>query len=401
MLTLESAVERILARIMPGPVETLPLYASAQRVLRTDAVARTDLPAFDNSAMDGYAVRSTDVTGAGADTPKWLRVTGQIAAGEAPQGKVEAGTAIRIFTGSAMPEGADAVVMQEDTFTQPERPDDIAVIDGVKPWENVRFRGEDVKCGRIVVPAGRRLQAAHLAVMGASGVAMVDVSRPPIVGLLATGNELVEPGQPLRAGQIYESNRLMLAALLARWGVQTITYPIVPDTLEDTRAAMKKAFTECDAVVTSGGVSVGSFDFVKTAFTSLGGALDFWRVSIKPGKPFVFGEWDGKFFFGLPGNPVSAFVTATLLLRPALLRRQGIVDVSLPMVTGTLAEPITNRGDRRHFMRVTLDAAGKVKLAGTQASHQLHSLAASNALLDVPPEMTLAAGTLVQVHAGE
>ncbi len=193
----------------------------------------------------------------------------------------------------------------------------------------------------------------------------------------------------------------MLAALLSRWGVRIIVYPVVPDNLAATQAALQKAFGECDTVATSGGVSVGSFDFVKDAFVALGGKLDFWRVAIKPGKPFMFGERDGKFLFGLPGNPVSAFVTATLLLRPALLQLQSCAELALPTVLGQLAEPITNRGDRRHFMRVHLDATGQVRLAGTQASHQLHSLAASNALLDVPPETTLAAGTTVKIHLSE
>ncbi len=201
MLSLETALERILAQIHPLPVETLPLTQADGRVLRAAAVAQTDLPAFDNSAMDGYAVRSADVAGVSREQPKWLRVTGQIAAGEAPAGKVGIGTAIRIFTGSAMPEGADAVVMQEDTFTAPARPDEVAVTDGVKPWENVRFRGEDVKCGRAVVAIGTRLGAPQLAVMGASGVAMVSVSRVPVVGLLATGSELVEPDKLSNRGR--------------------------------------------------------------------------------------------------------------------------------------------------------------------------------------------------------
>ncbi|MGV3754538.1 MAG: gephyrin-like molybdotransferase Glp [Verrucomicrobiota bacterium] len=397
MLTLESALERILARLPVLPAEAIPLSQADGCVLRAEAIARTDLPAFDNSAMDGYAVRAGDTAGAAKDQPRWLKLTGQIAAGEAPNCAVEPGTAVRIFTGSMMPPGADAVVMQEDTLTLPERPGEIAIIDGVKPWENVRFRGEDVKQGRAVVPVGTRLSAPQLAVMAASGIAQVQVSRAPVVGLLATGSELVEAVQPLQSGQIYESNRLMLASLLGRWGARPVIYPIVTDTLEATQAALQKAFAECDVVVTSGGVSVGGFDFVKEAFTSLGGQLDFWRVAIKPGKPFVFGEWNGRFLFGLPGNPVSAFVTAAVLLRPALCQMQGITDTALPQVNAILAEPITNRGDRRHFLRVILDATGSVKLAGTQASHQLHSLAAANALLDVPPETVLAAGAPVKV----
>lgn len=397
MLTLEAALERILARIHPLPVESVPLTEADGRILRAEAPSRTDLPAFDNSAMDGYAVRAADTTGAAADALKWLKLTGQIAAGEAATCSVEQGTAVRIFTGSMMPAGADAVVMQEDTLTLAERPGEVAIKDGVKPWENVRFKGEDVKLSKSVVPVGSRLSAPQLAVLAACGIDRVETSRAPVVGLLATGSELVEAGQPLQPGQIYESNRLMLSALLKGWGIKPIIYPIVTDTLAATKAALEKAFSECDAVVTSGGVSVGGFDFVKDAFTALGGKLDFWRVSIKPGKPFVFGEKDGRFLFGLPGNPVSAFVTAAVLMRPALLRMQGVTDVALPSVNATVAEPITNRGDRRHFMRVVLDATGSVKLAGTQASHQLHSLAASNALLDVPPDTTLAAGASVKV----
>jgi molybdopterin molybdotransferase len=397
MLTLESALERILGRIVSLPAETVSLSHADGRVLRAESLSLTDLPAFDNSAMDGYAVRAAETGGAAPDSLKWLKLTGQIAAGEAPDCSVESGTAVRIFTGSMMPAGADAVVMQEDTLTLAERPGEVAVKDGVKPWENVRFKGEDVKRGKSVVPVGTRLTAAQIAVMAACGIGQVEATHQPVVGLLATGSELVEAGQPLQPGQIYESNRLMLASLLDKWGVRTIIYPIVTDTLEATRVALQRAFSECDAVVTSGGVSVGGFDFVKDAFTSLGGKLDFWRVSIKPGKPFVFGEWDGRFLFGLPGNPVSAFVTAAVLMRPALMRMQGMADVSLPKLNAIVAEPITNRGDRRHFVRVILDAAGNVKLAGTQASHQLHSLAAANALLDVPPDTTLATGTSVKV----
>lgn len=397
MLTLENALERILARMPVLPAEGVALSHADGRVLRAEAIARTDLPAFDNSAMDGYAVQAADTAGAAKDQPRWVKLTGQIAAGEAPGFSVTPGTAVRIFTGSMMPRGADAVVMQEDTLILAERPGEVAIVDGVKPWENVRFRGEDVKQGSAVVPVGTCLSAPQLAVMAASGIGQVEASRQPIVGLLATGSELVEAGQSLQPGQIYESNRLMLASLLGKWGARAVIYPIVTDTFEATRAALEKAFAECDAVVTSGGVSVGSFDFVKEAFTSLGGKLDFWRVAIKPGKPFVFGEWNGRLLFGLPGNPVSAYVTAAVLMRPALLKMQGVTDTALPAVPAILAEPVTNRGDRRHFLRVVLDASGKVSLAGTQASHQLHSLAAANALLDVPPETTLPAGTTVQV----
>jgi len=189
----------------------------------------------------------------------------------------------------------------------------------------------------------------------------------------------------------------MLGALLAEGGAEVRAYPLVPDSLARTRAALQRAFADCDFVVTTGGASVGKLDFVKAAFAELGGNLEFWKVAIKPGKPFIFGTLADKFLFGLPGNPVSAFVTFLLLVRPALLRWQGAAETGLPAHLGTLATPLVNRGERRHFVRVRVDAEGRVHSTGSQASHMLHSLAAANGLVDLPPETTLAAGTMVRV----
>jgi molybdopterin molybdotransferase len=226
------------------------------------------------------------------------------------------------------------------------------------------------------------------------------VGRQPKIGLVATGSELREAGQPLAPGQIFESNRAMLAPLVAQAGGVAQVYPLVTDTLDATRAALGKAFDECDLVITSGGVSVGEMDFVKAAFESLGGELQFWKVAIRPGKPFVFGQREGKFLFGLPGNPVSAFVTFLLLVRPALRCWQGAREVLLPRQPGVLGEPIANVGDRRHFVRVRVDGEGKVFSAGKQASHALASLAKANSLLAVPPDTTWPAGTNVSVWRG-
>jgi molybdopterin molybdotransferase len=217
------------------------------------------------------------------------------------------------------------------------------------------------------------------------------------VGLLATGSELLVAGQPLAPGKIYESNRLALSVLVNRVGAIPKIFPLVPDTRADTLAALKKAFAECDIVITSGGVSVGEMDFVKSAFEEIGGSLEFWKVAIRPGRPFVFGRFREKFLFGLPGNPVSAFVTFLLLVRPALLRWQGATAVDLPVSLGVLAEPISNSGDRRHFMRVTMDAEGRIRSAGIQGSHVLSSLANANGLLDLPPKTILPVGTTVAV----
>jgi molybdopterin molybdotransferase len=218
-----------------------------------------------------------------------------------------------------------------------------------------------------------------------------------VTGLLASGSELSEGGQPLAPGGIYESNRTGLAALIAEAGRTTRVFPLVKDTPGETRQALANAFADCDLVVTSGGVSVGEADYIKSAFTDLGGKLEFWKVAIRPGRPFVFGEWNGKFLFGLPGNPVSAFVTFLLLVRPALRRWQGELEAGLPRQTGTLAEALSNPGTRRHFMRVRVDVAGAVLSAGAQGSHVLSSLACANGLVDVPPETTLPGGSHVQV----
>jgi molybdopterin molybdotransferase len=397
MLQLEQAQQRILARIAPLPVESELLAACAQRVLGEAVIAPHDLPLFDNSAMDGYAVRAADLAGAGPAAPKGLALRGQAAAGQVFAGTLESGQCVRVFTGSPLPAGADAVVMQEDTNVDPSAPTQPRFLTSAKPWENVRFRGEDIKAGTVAMAAGERLQAGHLALLGALGCAQVPVRRRPLVGLIATGTELREPGRSLAPGQIFESNRLTLAVLAAKAGARSISYPLVPDELHPTRAALEVAFHECDAVVTSGGVSVGEMDWVKLAFQEMGGELDFWRVAIKPGKPFALGSYHGKLLFGLPGNPVSAFVTFLLLVFPALLKFQGAAQARLPVSLGILDEPLTNHGDRRHFMRVVVDDTGRIRSAGTQASHLLHSLAAANGLVDVPPETVLAAGTTVPV----
>jgi molybdopterin molybdotransferase len=218
-----------------------------------------------------------------------------------------------------------------------------------------------------------------------------------VVGLLATGSELIEPGRSLAPGQIYESNRTVLATLIKCAGAVPRIFPIIADVLAGTSLVLAEAFKQCDAVVTSGGVSVGETDFLRRGFEQIGGQVGFWQVAIKPGRPFVFGRYGEKLLFGLPGNPVSALVTFLLLVRPALLRWQGATSVALPAPPGVLAEPLTNQGERRHFMRVNVDSAGKVHSTGRQASHVLSSLAAANGLVDVPAHTTLVAGSVVSV----
>jgi molybdopterin molybdotransferase len=394
MLQLEEARQRVLAAVRALPHEQISLLDAAQRFVGVDLTASIDLPPFDNSAMDGYAVVAADLQMASSKQPVRLKVTEHIPAGAKNVAAVAPGRCARIFTGSPIPSGADAVVMQEDVVMDA----DLAIFaEPAKPWENVRFRGEDVKRGSVVIKTGERVTAAATALLGALGIGQVPVHRRPIVAMLATGNELREPGEPLTPGQIYESNRAALAALLGSAGAIPRLFPLVRDTLDALRDVLRRTFNECYIVVTTGGVSVGEFDLVKEAFSQLGGKLEFWRVAIRPGKPFVFGSLGEKLFFGLPGNPVSAFVTAALLVRPVVLRAQGATDVHLPSQYAIANDTFTNKTDRRHFMRVRLDSEGGASLSGLQASHALSSLAAANALIDVPPGGVIERGARVQV----
>ena len=397
MLELEEAQAQISAALAPPTSEIIPLSDGAGRVLAERIQSPLDLPVFDNSAMDGYGVRAKDIASARPESPARLRLAGKVAAGEVFAGDVASGTCVRLFTGSPLPRGADAVVMQEDTRLDPSAAGEVLFLTAASPGENVRLSGEDVKRGALLVEAGKVLTVGRLSLLAAVGLMRVSVGRQPVVCLLASGSELRDAGQILAPGQIYESNRASLAALVRRAGAIPQVLPLVADTLAATRVALTEAFDQCDAVVTLGGVSVGEMDFIKSAFEEIGGQLQFWKVAIRPGRPFVFGRYRKKFLFGLPGNPVSAVVTCFLLVRPALLRWQGATDVSLPAHPGVLLESLANHGELRHFTRVKVDAAGRIRSAGRQASHLLSSMARANGLVDLPAHTTLAAGTVVPV----
>jgi len=397
MLELEEALARVLAAVPEPSGETVPLVDALGRVVREDVHSSLDLPPFNNSAMDGYAVRAADLAAARADCPARLRLIGKVAAGQSFKGEIASGTCVRLFTGSPIPRGADAVVMQEDTKPDSADPTGILVFDRAKEGENVRGRGEDISAGALLVRAGTRVSFAQLSLLAAAGTSRVKVGRQPRVAVLATGSELKEAGTELAEGQIYESNRVALAGLIRSAGGLPTLLPLVTDDLASTRAALSDALDHHDAAITSGGASVGDMDFVKQAIQEEGGRLEFWKVAIKPGRPFVFGSHGAKLIFGLPGNPVSALVTFLLLVRPALLCWQGATDLALPSHPAVLAEPVSNPGNRRHFIRVRIAPDGAVRSAGTQASHALSSLALANGLLDVAPETVLAEGSTVRV----
>ena len=396
MLSLEEAVERSLAAAPLLGSEIVPLADAGGRFVASPLIAGVSLPGFDNSAMDGYAARSADLNGATTESPVELSCIGVIPAGAHPVDKVGEGTCMRIFTGSPIPRGADAVIMQEDCST-PGDDHTVRCNDSIKPWENIRLKGEDVRKGDPLITAGMRITAGTIGLLAATGHHSVEVGLRPKVGLVTTGSELVEPPGELQPGEIYESNRAMLASLVSKANGLPTPYPIVPDTLETTMAALGRAFAENDAVLTSGGVSVGDHDHVRPAIERLGGSLDFWKVAVKPGKPFVLGQVGGKPVFGMPGNPVSAIVTYLLMVRPALLKMQGAAEWRLTKRPGRLANELVNKGDRRHFVRVTIDDLGLVRSVGGQRSHMLGSLAKSNSLVDLPPGSRLAKGDPVDV----
>ncbi len=397
MLTLEQARTRLLQTVAPLGRETIAVRRAHGRCLAERILSPLALPAFANSSMDGYAVRAEDVRTAGPDRPVALRVVGRAEAGQPCVGSLGPGTAVRIFTGAPIPPGADAVVMQEDVRPVSGETETVEVLAGAQPGEHIRRRGADVSPGAIVGDAGQWIHPGRLALLSSIGLSVVQVGQVPSVALLATGSELVEAGETLRAGQIYDSNRTMLAALTSATGAEPRVQPLVGDSLEATVAALEAAARAAEVVITSGGVSVGETDYVKAAWERLGGEIDLWKVAMRPGKPFVYGRWRDRYLFGLPGNPASALVTFLLLVRPALLRLQGASEVELPSHPGVLAEPVANRGDRRHFLRVTVDGTGQVRLAGLQESHAVTSLAAANGLVEAPPGTAWRAGTTVKV----
>ncbi|MFN0069171.1 MAG: gephyrin-like molybdotransferase Glp [Limisphaerales bacterium] len=395
MKTLEDAQATILAVVPRCSVEIVALGAAGGRYAAQAVVSPLDLPGFDASAMDGYAVRAADTQGAAPDAPRRLRVVGRVAAGGSAAAFVGGGEAVRIFTGAPLPSGADAVVMQEDA--RDEGDGVVAVLDAARPWENVRLAGEDIRAGAELVGAGEWLGAGRLGALAAAGLATVKVSVRPRVTILATGDELLPPGQPAGPGGVYESNRVMLAALLRAAGAEVTLGPIIPDEPAATRTALAEALAAADVVVTSGGVSVGEADHVRDAFTAAGGALEFWRVAVKPGKPFAWGRCGDAVWFGLPGNPVSAAVTAVLLVMPALRGMQGAREPRGTRWTGVLGERLVNSGDRRHYLRIRRGADGCWVSAGMQASHGLAALAAAEGLVDVPPGAAIEAGRQMEI----
>jgi molybdopterin molybdotransferase len=393
-LSVESALARILAPVRPLPAELVALLVPEidGRATAETLHARVPLPGFDNSAMDGYAVRAAEAATSGAR----LEIRGETAAGTVPLESLNPGTALRIFTGAPIPTGADAVIMQEDVTVDRDGRF-LTIVDPVKPWENIRFRGEDATPGDPLISAGTVLGPHHVAALLASGWDQVPVHRRPRVALVTSGSELRPPGSPLSPGQIHESNSGMLAALVRRAGGVVVSTDCVPDAPDLLRAALESAADRADVILTAGGASVGDHDLVRPCLVAAGGVVDFWRIDMKPGKPFLHGRLKGTPLFGLPGNPVSAFVTAVLFVLPVLRRLQGSQKDPHPATVATWATDVENGDRRRHYVRVAVDAEGRIRPSGPQASHRLASLASAEGLVAIPGHTRIAAGSPARI----
>ncbi|OZI65156.1 molybdopterin molybdotransferase MoeA [Bordetella genomosp. 1] len=378
-----------------GPVaatESLSLRLLAGRVLAEDIVATLDLPPADNSAMDGYAVRHADLA---AGTP--LPIQQRVYAGEAPQPALP-GHATRLFTGSLIPPGADTIIMQEDTR---EADGHVEVTAAIRPGQHVRKRGEDTTAGKQIVAAGTVLGAGHIALLASQGIAQVRVFRRLRVGVLTTGDELVNPGLPRAEAQIYNSNAPMLATLLEGVGAEVAHVLHARDEEADTREALQTLLRECDLVLSVGGVSVGERDLVKPALEALGATLALWKVRMKPGKPVALAHVDGKPVVSLPGNPVSAFAVFTVLVSPLIRRMQGRTEVRPPVSRLKLRTPAPRRDDRAEFVRVQRhdgEAGGELQLYPHQGSGVMSSLPWCTGLARLPADETVNDGDVVRYY---
>ena len=392
MLTFEEARERILARISPLGTETVALGDAAGRVLAGEVRSPWDLPAWDNSAMDGYAVRAEDCRGSAT-----LRITGYMAAGGPDAPKVAPGCAVKIMTGSPVPEGCDAVVPFEEAE---ERDGNVRIPAPVKPRAHIRFRAEDIPAGTLVVPPGTVLRPPEISMLASFGMGTVPVHRMPRVAVLSTGDELVELGEPLVYGKIVNSNSHALAAAIREAGGIPIPLGIARDDRDSLLAKLSEGLS-ADVLVTSAGVSAGDRDFVRDVLADLGVEAVFWKVLIKPGGPTAFGLKGKTAVFSLPGNPVSSLITFEVFVRPAIRRMAGDASPVKPAVKASLAEPVRKKAGKTHFHRVAIEAGEEgyvARTSGDQHSGILRTLVRADGIAVLAADRTaFAAGEKVDV----
>lgn len=398
MLNVEELQQRILARICANEPEAIPILDAGGRMLAEDIAADMNVPPWDNSAMDGFAVRAADIVKSSPSSPVALQVIADLPAGVAPDCTVESGQAIRIMTGAPVPPGADTVVRFEDTCSHD---DSVEILEAIPLGKNVRCAGEDVNVGDIVLHAGHLLRSQEVGMLAVAGCQAVSVIRRPTVALLATGDEVVTPGEPVPPGKIRDINSYTNAAQVRKYGGLPMMLGIVPDDAERIRNTIRSAIAAgADMLVTSGGVSVGDYDFVKQILAEEG-EVEFWWINMKPGKPMAFGRINGIPFFGLPGNPVSAMISFELFVRPAVIKMQGRERQPIRSVPARLLDPIPRKDKRRHYLRVRMTPVEKgweATLTGSQGSGILSSLVAADGLAVIPENITsLEAGTVVEV----
>src|SRR5215213_9256195 len=387
LLSVDEALAQLLSGATPvSDVEALSTLEVTGRVLARAQRSSMDVPPMDNSAMDGYAVRSAEIAPAAR-----FRVTQRIMAGAVGK-PLEAGSVARIFTGAPMPAGADAVIIQEHSQLAG---DSVSFTTKPKPGEWVRYVGSDIRKGGEILASGKRLLPQDTGLAASVGIKTLPVYRKVRLGLFFTGDELVMPGEPLAPGRIYNSNRFTLRGLAQVYGCELRDYGIVPDSLDATRAVLRKAAAECDVVVTSGGVSVGDADYVKPAVEAEGKLL-MWRIAMKPGRPLAFGNVGSAFFIGLPGNPVSSFVTFLIFVRPFLLRTQGVDAVEPNSIAARADFDWTEPDARREFLRVKWNAQGGLELYPTQDSAVLTSTSWADGLVDNPAAHAIRRGETVR-----
>ncbi|MDR7049029.1 molybdopterin molybdotransferase [Duganella sp. 3397] len=390
MLTMAEALAQMLAAARPvADIEVVPTLEANGRVLAEAQVSGMNVPGQDNTQMDGYAVRAADcVSGHAA-----LKVSQRIPAGHVGQ-PLQPGTAARIFTGALIPPGADAVVMQEQCEVS--GPDTVTIRHTPKTGEWIRRAGEDITSGSTILPAGARLRSQELGLAASVGLAQLPVRRKLRVAVFFTGDELAMPGEPLAPGAIYNSNRFTLRALLENLGCEITDFGIVPDTLDATRAVLRTSAVGHDLIITSGGVSVGEEDHIKPAVEAEG-RLTMWQIAIKPGKPLAFGEVVQAAFVGLPGNPVSSFITFLMFVRPFILRLQGVQGPVAPRAFTMRADFNLPKADRRNeFLRARINAGGGLEPFRNQSSGVLTSTVWGDGVIDNPPNRTIAEGDMVR-----
>jgi len=396
MISLDEARQHVLERVRVADSIRTPLAEAAGLVLAADVIAAETVPPFDNTAMDGFAVVASDTDQA----PVTLEVVGTVAAGAAADRSMTTGQAMRIMTGAPMPPGADAVVMVERTEFD-EVAGTVAVEVTVPAGNHVRGAGEDVRPGDLLFAAGTTLGAGHLGVLASVGVDTVDVIPRPVVGVVSTGDELVDDGRPLAPGEIRDSNRRTLLTLVEESGFEAVDLGLARDNEPDIEAAFRAGAERCDAVLSSGGVSMGAFDYVKVVLDRIG-EMRWMQIAIKPAKPFAFGLVGDTPIFGLPGNPVSSMVSYELFARPALRKMAGRPSLGPITRQGISDDPLGRHDDgKTHFLRVDggPDAAGRwhVRKLGGQGSHQLTAMARATALAIVPDQVDIQAGDEVEI----